>query len=188
MIPNTNSIKKQQILKLRTVKFAYWVFCVLCQYYCLKHNGKLQILTLSNINNTEVHTIRFSNFNRIRILFGFGKSGEYEYEDIRFWKIIPIQIWILFGLKTSAEYEYEITIRSQLFEYYSNTELFTHLWYNYNAPILYFLQQQQQKVKKQAKCISSILEELWVCWLHDVRDWWATFNITWLYFDTRIHL
>ena len=71
-----------------------------------------------------------------------------------------------------------ITIRSQLFEYYSNTELFTHLWYNYDAPILYFLQQQQQKVKKQAKCISSILEELWVCWLHDVRDWWATFNIS----------
>ena len=29
--------------------------------------------------------------------------------------------------------------------------------------------------RKQAKSISPILEELWVCRLHDVRDWWATF-------------
>ena len=72
---NTETIKKQQIPKLRTVKIAYWVFCA------SKHNRKFQILTFG-----EIHTIRFSNFNRIRIriLFGFGKSGEYEYEYIRF--------------------------------------------------------------------------------------------------------
>ena len=100
------------MLKLRTVKIAYWVFCA------SKHNRKFQILTFG-----EIHTIRFSNFNRIRIriLFGFGKSGEYEYEYIRFWKIIRIRIRIVFGLKISAEYEYEYhysvsTIRI-LFEY-----------------------------------------------------------------------
>ena len=94
------------------MKIAYWVFCA------SKHNRKFQILTFG-----EIHTIRFSNFNRIRIriLFGFGKSGEYEYEYIRFWKIIRIRIRILFGLKISAEYEYEYhysvsTIRI-LFEY-----------------------------------------------------------------------
>ena len=80
------------------MKIAYWVFCA------SKHNKKCQTLTFG-----EIHTIRFSNFNRIRIriLFGFGKSGEYEYEYIRFWKIIRIRIRILFGLKISAEYEYE---------------------------------------------------------------------------------
>ena len=100
------------MLKLRTVKIAYWVFCA------SKHNRKFQILTFG-----EILTIRFSNLNRIRIriLFGFGKSCEYEYEYIRFWKIIRIRIRILFGLKISAEYEYEYhysvsTIRI-LFEY-----------------------------------------------------------------------
>ena len=75
------------------------------------------------VNIYYSNSIRFSNFNRIRIriLFGFGKSGEYEYEYIRFWKIIRIRIRILFGLKISAEYEYEYhysvsTIRI-LFEY-----------------------------------------------------------------------
>ena len=58
---------------------------------------------------------------QMRILFGFGKSGEYKYEYILFWKIIRIRIRILFGLKISAEYEYEYhysvsTIRI-LFEY-----------------------------------------------------------------------
>ena len=64
-------MKKQQILKLRTMKIAYWVFCA------SKYNRKLQIFTFG-----EIHTIRFSNFNRIRIqiLFGFGKSCGYEYE------------------------------------------------------------------------------------------------------------
>ena len=86
------------MLKLRTVKIAYWVFCA------SKHNRKFQILTFG-----EILTIWFSNLNRIRIriLFGFGKSCEYEYEYIRFWKIIRIRIRILFGLKISAEYEYE---------------------------------------------------------------------------------
>ena len=100
------------MLKLRTVKIAYWVFCA------SKHNRKFQILTFG-----EILTIRFSNLNRIRIriLFGFGKSCEYEYEYIRFWKIIRIRIRIVFGLKISAEYEYEYhysvsTIRI-LFEY-----------------------------------------------------------------------
>ena len=94
------------------MKIAFWVFCA------RKHTTKFKILTFGEIN-----TIRFSNFNRIRIriLFGFGKSGEYEYEYIRFWKIIRIRIRILFGLKISAEYEYEYhysvsTIRI-LFEY-----------------------------------------------------------------------
>ena len=80
------------------------------------------------------------------ILFGFQTSTEYEYEyysdlgnhantntnSIQFWKIIRIRIRIISGLKISAEYEYEYhysvsTIRI-LFEYYSNTELFAHLW------------------------------------------------------------
>ena len=72
---NTKTIKKHQILKLRTVKIAYRVFCA------SKHNRKFHFFTFG-----EIHTIRFSNFNRIRIriLFGFGKSGEQEYEYIRF--------------------------------------------------------------------------------------------------------
>ena len=95
------------MLKLRTVKIAYWVFCA------SKHNRKFQILTFG-----EIHTIRFSNFNRIRIriLFGFGKSCEYEYEQysvlknhpntntnsIRFENICRIRIRIsLFGLNYS---------------------------------------------------------------------------------------
>ena len=95
------------MLKLRTVKIAYWVFCA------SKHNRKFQILT-----SGEIHTIRFSNFNRIRIriLFGFGKSCEYEYEQysvlknhpntntnsIRFENICRIRIRIsLFGLNYS---------------------------------------------------------------------------------------
>ena len=94
------------------MKIAYWVFCA------SKHNRRIQISTFG-----EIHTIRFSNFNRIRIqiLFGFGKSCKYEYEYIQFWKIIRIRIRIVFGLKISAEYEYEyhysvLTIRI-LFEY-----------------------------------------------------------------------
>jgi len=72
------------MLKFRTMKIAYWVFCA------SKHNSKFQILTFG-----EILTIRFSNFNRIRIpilfglenqantntnIFGFEKSSEYEYE------------------------------------------------------------------------------------------------------------
>jgi len=101
------------------MKIAYWVFCA------SKHNKKCQILTFG-----EIHTIRFSNFNRIRIrilfglenqantntnIFGFEKSSEYEYEYYSVWKYLP---------NTNTN----ITIRSQLFEYYSNTELFAHLW------------------------------------------------------------
>ena len=60
--------------------------------------------------------------------------------NIRFWKITRIRIRVLFGFEKLPEYEYylvlknhpntntNITIRSQLFEYYSNTELFAHLW------------------------------------------------------------
>ena len=57
-----------------------------------------------------IYTIRFPNFNRtqIRIIFGFWKSCEYEYEYIWFWKIN--QIRILFGLKISAEYEYHHSV------------------------------------------------------------------------------
>ena len=36
---NTKTIEKQQILKLRTVKIAYWIFCA------SKHNRKFQMLT-----------------------------------------------------------------------------------------------------------------------------------------------
>ena len=41
------------------------------------------------------------------LIFWFGKSSEYEYEYIRFWKNNRIRIRILFGLKKSSEYEYE---------------------------------------------------------------------------------
>ena len=69
----------------------------------------------------EIHTIRFSNFNRIRILFEFRKSGEYEYEYIRFWKIIRIWIRILFDT-IRFENIWQIRIRIWLFGLnYSNT-------------------------------------------------------------------
>ena len=44
---------------------------------------------------------------QIRIIFGFGKSCEYEYKYILFLKVIRKQIRILFGLKISVEYENE---------------------------------------------------------------------------------
>ena len=112
-MPNTNTnnnkyqyktIKKQQIVKLRTVKIAYWVFCA------SKHNKKFQILTFG-----EILTIRFPNFNRIRIpiLFGFGKSCKYEYEYILFENICRIRIRIsLFGLN----YSNTKIIRSPLYD------------------------------------------------------------------------
>ena len=47
-------------------------------------------------------------------IFGFEKSSEYEYEYYSVCQYLP---------NTNTN----ITIRSQLFEYYSNTELFAHL-------------------------------------------------------------
>ena len=68
---NTETIKKQQIPKLRTVKIAYRVFCA------FRYNREFEVLIWS-----EIYTTRFLNFKRIRIqlVFGFGKSSEYKYE------------------------------------------------------------------------------------------------------------
>ena len=101
------------------MKIAFWVFCA------RKHTTKFKILTFGEIN-----TIRFSNFNWIwiRLLFVFGKSGEYEYKYIRFWKITPIRTRILLVWKYLHNTNTNITIRAQLFEYYSYTEIFAHLW------------------------------------------------------------
>ena len=80
---------------------------------CFNYNRNLEIKTLG-----EIYTIRFPNFNRIRIriIFGFEKSPEYEYEYysvlknhpntntniIRFENISRIRIRIsLFGLNYS---------------------------------------------------------------------------------------
>ena len=64
MIPNMNTktIKKLKIPKLRTEKIAYWVFIT-------TENLKFQLLV-------KIYTIRFPNFNRIQIIFGFGKLCE----------------------------------------------------------------------------------------------------------------
>ena len=57
---------------------------------------------ISNLSWDKIHTIRFLNFNRIRIILGFGKSCKYEYEYIQFWKYLTNTIWIpLLGLKYS---------------------------------------------------------------------------------------
>ena len=66
------------------------------------HTGSsVALITTENFTFT-IHTIRFPNFNRIRIILGFGKSCKYEYEYIQFWKYLTNTIWIpLFGLKYS---------------------------------------------------------------------------------------
>ena len=66
----------------------------------------------------NTNTIRFFKNDRIRIriLFGFSKMTEYEYE---YYSVF--QKWPNTNTNTS--------IRPQLFEYYSNTELFAHLSY-----------------------------------------------------------
>ena len=102
MISNisTETIKKQQIPKLRTRKIAYWVFCA------FRYNREFEVLIWS-----EIHTIHFPNFKRIRIqiIFEFGKSCKYKYKYTlffyhlntnRFENICRIRI-SLFGLNYS---------------------------------------------------------------------------------------
>ena len=68
---------------------------------------------------------------RIRMIFGFGKSCTYDYENNRFWKINWIQI--VFDLKISAEYKYPylvstIWIPNYLLTPHPKSTLFTFFW------------------------------------------------------------
>ena len=97
--PSKNSIQFENICRIRiqislfglnysnTILFLNQVF----RYFTpLKQSwilweGSLRVNVIEKLKFSfqgEIHTIRFSNFNRIRIriLFGFGKSCEYEYE------------------------------------------------------------------------------------------------------------
>ena len=133
---NTKNIKKQKISKLGTQKIACWVFCASITTETLKLRLWVKFI-LFGFLQPNTNNIRFWKITRIRIriLFGFEKSPECEYEYnfvlnnhpntntniIWFWKITRIRIRILFGLKISSEYEYEYhylvsTIRI-LFEY-----------------------------------------------------------------------
>ena len=123
---------KYQKLEQRK-RIAYWVL----------NNRNLEIKTWDGVkweiwNKSCFGTgrgIRFPNFNPIRtkIIFGFEKSLEYKYKYYSALKNHQIRIRILFGLKLSSEYEYYYSIWSQLFEYYSNTDLFAHLCFQPSA-------------------------------------------------------
>ena len=69
---NTKNIKKQKISTLRTEKIAYWVFCALITTETLT----LRLWVKFILFGFQTSTYRI----RIRILFGFKKSPEYEYE------------------------------------------------------------------------------------------------------------
>ena len=76
---NTKTFKTQQILKLKTVKIVYWVFCA--------------------VNTTE--TFKF----RLLVKFGFQTSTEYEYySGLENHANTNTNI---FGFEKSSEYEYE---------------------------------------------------------------------------------
>ena len=79
----TKTIKKQGILKLRTVKIAYWAICA------FKYSRKFVILTWWNLYYLVFKLQPNTNTN-----------------DILGWKIMRIWMWIQIRIVFSYEYEY----------------------------------------------------------------------------------